>query len=95
MDYETAWTYCCSIGMKPIEFPYGKYPEMLEKLVAGLFSFYVFCAVISLLILLPGNRALVPAISRIMYMGETEAFNGTHERWCQSKELVSASPVFI
>jgi hypothetical protein len=24
-----------------------------------------------------------------MYIGETEAFNSTHERWCQSKEPIS------
>jgi hypothetical protein len=36
MDYETAWAYCCSIGMKPIEFPDGNYNAMLAKLVKGL-----------------------------------------------------------
>jgi hypothetical protein len=29
-----------------------------------------------------------------MYIGELEAFDATHERWCQSKELFSLSPLF-
>jgi len=24
-----------------------------------------------------------------MYIGETEEFNQTHERWCQSKQLIT------
>jgi hypothetical protein len=29
-----------------------------------------------------------------MYIGETEAFNATHERWCQSKEFIRTSPLY-
>jgi hypothetical protein len=28
-----------------------------------------------------------------MYIGETEALNATHERWCQSKEPVALTPL--
>jgi hypothetical protein len=30
-----------------------------------------------------------------MYVGETEALNATHERWCRSKQPVALSPVYI
>jgi hypothetical protein len=30
---------------------------------------------------------------RYMFIGETEAFNVTHERWCLSKELIRISPL--
>jgi hypothetical protein len=36
MNYEMAWAYCCSIGMKPIEFPGGNYNEIIEKLLKGI-----------------------------------------------------------
>jgi len=36
MDYEMTWSNCCSIGMKPIEFPDGNFAEIVDKLVKGL-----------------------------------------------------------
>ena len=30
-----------------------------------------------------------------MYIGETEALNATHERWCQSKEPVALTHLLI
>jgi hypothetical protein len=35
-NYEKTWAYCCSIGMKPFEFPDGNYPEVHQKLLLGL-----------------------------------------------------------
>jgi hypothetical protein len=32
--------------------------------------------------------------NRIVYISETEAFNATHERWCQSKEFIRTSPLY-
>jgi hypothetical protein len=92
MDYETAWTYCCSIGKKPLEFPDGNYPEMWAKLVNGFNIFIRFIFNVNAIFL-----QAFPIYSytyRHMYIGETEAFNGTHERWCQSKELISIAPLY-
>jgi hypothetical protein len=38
-SYAHAWSFCCSIGMKPLEFPDGLYTEVYEKLLkSGIFE---------------------------------------------------------
>jgi hypothetical protein len=89
MDYEMAWSHCCSIGMKPIEFADGNYAEIVEKLAKGLpRTDFVYDLHFKAKFL--GNGAIYAYSGREMYMGETEAYNATHERWCQSKEIISA-----
>jgi hypothetical protein len=40
MSFDTIWTYCCSIGMKPIEFLGSQFQEVYQKLVRGLLYKY-------------------------------------------------------
>lgn len=37
VTFEMTWAYCCSIGMKPIEFHDENYAEVVAKLLKGLY----------------------------------------------------------
>jgi hypothetical protein len=93
LNYDAVWVYCCSMGMKPIEFSDENFAEALSKLMLGLYSTMHFLMLFVLYEAIcyfdQGNGALVDTEVRYVYMGETEAFNGTHERWCLSKQLIS------
>jgi hypothetical protein len=82
------------IGMKLLEFGDGQFPEVYDILMRGMYllfwiSHYYFTQHICNL----GNGAPLSTMS--MHVMETEAFNDTHERWCQSKELISLTPLVM
>jgi hypothetical protein len=35
VSFDSMWSYCCSIGMKPLEFRDSHYSEVVEKLLKG------------------------------------------------------------
>jgi hypothetical protein len=80
--------------MKPLEFGASHYTEVFDKLVIGIYK--ANCAKFDLYkhIGIQGNGIAVGA-NVFMYIGETEAFNSTHERWCQSKELIETKGITI
>jgi hypothetical protein len=80
--------------MKPLEFRESHYPEVIQKLVKGLLQSYMVVFINLVLIFIQGNGE-VDNRRRYMYVSETEAVNSTHERWCQSKELIKNNCINI
>jgi hypothetical protein len=72
------------------------YQERANLLIYGTPCGSLISLVFNMHLHIEGNDPMPAGASntRFLYIGELEAFNETHERWCQSKKLIRLSPLY-